>query len=95
MKEARFLEKDIAKALVDRGYTAYNPKTIGTRWRRLKAALQRRQDEMLDADLSDWHDDDVCNQTTPPWIELTLSGRRLGSGDRESQHCYLASPCRA
>lgn len=68
MKEARFLEKDIAKALVDRGYTAYNPKTIGTRWRRLKAALQRRQDEMLDADLSDWHDDDVCNQTTPPWI---------------------------
>ncbi|EXJ87802.1 hypothetical protein A1O1_04729 [Capronia coronata CBS 617.96] len=61
MKEARFLEKDIAQALVDQGRTAYNPKTIGTRWRRLKQALQKRQDELLDADMSDWHegDDDV------------------------------------
>ncbi|EXJ56928.1 hypothetical protein A1O7_07272 [Cladophialophora yegresii CBS 114405] len=64
MKEARYLEKDIAKALVDQGRTAYNPKTIGTRWRRLKAALQKRQDDLLDADLTDWHegDDDVLLQ---------------------------------
>ncbi len=60
MKEARYLEKDIAQALINQGRTAYNPKTIGTRWRRLKAALQRRQDEMLDADLTDWHEGDVC-----------------------------------
>ncbi|OCT49106.1 hypothetical protein CLCR_04939 [Cladophialophora carrionii] len=64
MKEARYLEKDIAKALVDQGRTAYNPKTIGTRWRRIKAALQKRQDDLLDADLTDWHegDDDVLLQ---------------------------------
>ena len=60
MKEARYLEKDIAQALVDQGRTAYNPKTIGTRWRRLKHALQKRQDDLLDADLTDWHDGDVC-----------------------------------
>ncbi|KEF60887.1 uncharacterized protein A1O9_02451 [Exophiala aquamarina CBS 119918] len=58
MKEARYLEKDIAQALIDQGRTAYNPKTIGTRWRRLKAALQKRQDALLDADLTDWHDGD-------------------------------------
>ncbi|OAL33063.1 hypothetical protein AYO22_00148 [Fonsecaea multimorphosa] len=64
MKEARFLEKDIAQALIDQGRTAYNPKTIGTRWRRIKAALQKRQDNLLDADLTDWHegDDDVLLQ---------------------------------
>ncbi|KIW83715.1 hypothetical protein Z517_02961 [Fonsecaea pedrosoi CBS 271.37] len=64
MKEARFLEKDIAQALIDQGRTAYNPKTIGTRWRRIKAALQKRQDDLLDADLTDWHegDDDVLLQ---------------------------------
>lgn len=59
MKEARYLEKDIAQALIDQGRTAYNPKTIGTRWRRLKAALQKRQDDLLDADLTDWHEGDV------------------------------------
>ncbi|KAG9774465.1 hypothetical protein ABEF95_005247 [Exophiala dermatitidis] len=58
MKEARFLERDIAQALIDQGRTAYNPKTIGTRWRRIKHALQQRQDELLDADLSDWHEGD-------------------------------------
>ncbi|KIW09794.1 hypothetical protein PV08_11894 [Exophiala spinifera] len=58
MKEARFLEKDIAQALVDQGRIAYNPKTIGTRWRRIKAKLQKRQDDLLDADLTDWHDGD-------------------------------------
>lgn len=59
MKEARFLERDIAQALVDQGRIAYNPKTIGTRWRRIKAKLQKRQDDLLDADLTDWHDGDV------------------------------------
>ena len=58
MKEARFLEKDIAQALINQGRIAYNPKTIGTRWRRLKAALQKRQDDLLDADLTDWHEGD-------------------------------------
>ncbi|KAJ9610494.1 hypothetical protein H2200_005271 [Cladophialophora chaetospira] len=64
MKEARYLEKDIAQALINQGRTAYNPKTIGTRWRRIKAALQKRQDDLLDADLTDWHDgdDDVLLQ---------------------------------
>lgn len=59
MKEARYLEKDIAQALISQGRTAYNPKTIGTRWRRIKAALQKRQDDLLDADLTDWHEGDV------------------------------------
>ncbi len=69
MKEARFLEKDIAKALVDQGRTAYNPKTIGTRWRRIKTALQKRQDDLLDADLTDWHEGDV---STAPWNKVGL-----------------------
>ena len=67
MKEARFLEKDIAQALIDQGRTAYNPKTIGTRWRRIKAGLQKRQDDLLDADLTDWHEGDVY-----PALELLM-----------------------
>ena len=59
MKNAKYLEKDIAKCLRDEGRTVYNPKTIGTRWARLKKVMQAKQDEALDADLTDWHEGDV------------------------------------
>ena len=59
MKEAKYLEKDIAQRLVDEGRIAYNPKTIGTRWSRLRRALQKRHDELLDAEMTDWHEGDV------------------------------------
>ncbi len=59
MKNAKYLEKDIAKRLADEGRMKYNPKTIGTRWARLKRAMQAKQDELLDGDLTDWHDGDV------------------------------------
>lgn len=62
MKNAKYLEKDIAKRLIEEGRTAYHPKTIGTRWARLKKAIQRRQDELLDADMTDWHEGDVSPQ---------------------------------
>lgn len=61
MKNAKFLEKDIAQRLKDEGRTSYNPKTIGTRWARLKQAKQAQQDELLDADLTDWHEGDVSS----------------------------------
>jgi hypothetical protein len=59
MKNAKFLEKDIAQHLVNEGRIAYNPKTIGTRHARIMRAQQKRQDEQLDAELTDWHDGDV------------------------------------
>lgn len=64
MKEAKYEEKDIAKRLADAGRVKYNPKTIGTRWARLRRALAQHQEELLEADLADWHegDDDVLYQ---------------------------------
>lgn len=59
MKNAKYLEKDIAQRLVDEGRIAYNPKTIGTRHTRIMKALQKHQDDLLDAELTDWHDGDV------------------------------------
>ena len=58
MKEAKYAEKDIAKHLADAGRMNYNPKSIGTRWARLRKALAQHQEELLEADLTDWHDGD-------------------------------------
>lgn len=59
MKEARYLEKDIAQALVDDGRVAYNHKTIGTRYARIRSVKAKELDILLDAELTDWHDGDV------------------------------------
>lgn len=59
MKNAKYLEKDIAKRLVDEGRIKYNAKTIGTRLARIRKKLQERNDELLDQELTDWHDGDV------------------------------------
>ncbi|RMZ83918.1 hypothetical protein DV737_g1504, partial [Chaetothyriales sp. CBS 132003] len=64
MKNAKYQEKDIAKRLADEGRMFYNTKTIGSRWGRLRRVMQARQDELLDANLTDWHegDDDVLKE---------------------------------
>lgn len=59
MKNAKYLEKDIAQRLVDEGRIKYNAKTIGTRLARIRKKLQERNDELLDQELTDWHDGDV------------------------------------
>jgi hypothetical protein len=59
LKGAKFLEKDIAQILVDEGRIAYNPKTIGTRFARIQIALAKQKDEMLDEEITDWHEGDV------------------------------------
>ena len=61
MKEARYREKDIADRLKEEGRISYNSKTIGTRWVRIRRVLQQRQDELMDAQLADWHNGDVCH----------------------------------
>jgi hypothetical protein len=59
LKNAKFLEKDIAQILVNEGRIAYNPKTIGTRHARIRRVLAKQKDEMLDDELTDWHEGDV------------------------------------
>lgn len=61
MKNAKYLEKDIAERLAKEGRIHYHPKTIGTRWARIKKVLQQVQDELLDEELTDWHDGDVSS----------------------------------
>lgn len=53
MKNAKYLEKDIAERLAKEGRINYHPKTIGTRWARIKKMLQKVQDQMLDDELTD------------------------------------------
>jgi hypothetical protein len=59
MREKGVSDKDIAEALTEDGRTNYNSKTIQSRYVRLKAALAAKRDELLDGDLTDWHEGEV------------------------------------
>ena len=67
MKNAKYLEADIAARLKDEGRINYHPKTIGTRWARIKRVLQRQQDQLLDNELTDWHEGDVSCLQVSEW----------------------------
>jgi hypothetical protein len=77
MKQAKYQEKEIAQRLIDEGRTNYHPKTIGTRWARLKKAMQLRNDELLDQDLTDWHDGDVSLSATKVCIWVLTAPRTM------------------
>ncbi|KAK4962224.1 hypothetical protein LTR28_004634, partial [Elasticomyces elasticus] len=56
MKQQGFSNRRVVDRLVAEGRTKYNEKTIYTRYLRIKRALQLHSDEMLDEELTDWHE---------------------------------------
>jgi hypothetical protein len=83
MKEAKYLETDIAEHLSKHYDVTYSPKTIGTRYTRLKRAAQAASDKLLDEDQTCWHDGDVSlRKPCPVHAKLhrrTKRCRRLSS----------------
>jgi len=59
MKQEKRSDSDVVERLVKEGRTRYHPKTISSRWVRLKRVLAAHEDEMLDEQLTDWHEGDV------------------------------------
>ncbi|KAI7083280.1 hypothetical protein KC356_g7690 [Hortaea werneckii] len=55
LKQQGYSDEYVAQKLMDEGRVRYVPKTVGSRWLRLRKALQEVEDEKLDDELSDWH----------------------------------------
>ncbi|SLM38102.1 Nucleotide-binding, alpha-beta plait [Lasallia pustulata] len=58
MKAEKFTDKQIAARLREEGRVNYHYKTISSRWIRIKNALEKRRDQDLDDQLTDWHEGD-------------------------------------
>ena len=69
LKQQGYSDEYVAQRLMDEGRVRYVPKTVGSRWLRLRKALQEAEDEKLDDELSDWHVGEVW---VPVYIELTV-----------------------
>lgn len=71
MKEAGVKDEDVAAEISARGGPKYNPKTIATRYARIKRMLQSVKDEKLDDELTDWHEGEVSQGYTHASYSLT------------------------
>lgn len=59
MKQAGYNDNDVVKRLCDEGRTKYDPKSISSRWQRIRKCLQATEDELFDEELTDWHEGEV------------------------------------
>lgn len=66
MKEAKYLEREIAEHLAKKFDVDYNPKTIGTRYTRIKEKAAKAQDKLFVPGQTLWHDGDVCKPNPVP-----------------------------
>jgi hypothetical protein len=59
MKDAGYNNAKIAMKLRDEGRVSYDKKTVGSRYLRIKNAIADREEQRLDAELTDWHEGEV------------------------------------
>ncbi|KAF2226426.1 hypothetical protein BDZ85DRAFT_305507 [Elsinoe ampelina] len=64
LRAANYSDTVIANRLIQDGFTHYKPASIASRYRRIVQKIQEQTDELLEADLTDWHEgeDDALHQ---------------------------------
>jgi len=73
----------VAARLIEENRIRYVPKTVGSRWLRLRKALEAAEDERLDDELSDWHVGEVSGVFS---CSMMMSDPRLTEKQDELLH---------
>ena len=59
MKQEKRTDKEISETLIGSGRVKYTTKSIGGRWKRLRAVMSKARDEALDLGLVSWLAEEV------------------------------------
>jgi len=59
MKRQGHKDDAVVAHLVNQGLTTYKPQSITARYARIKKKMQQSNEELLDAELTDWHEGEV------------------------------------
>jgi len=63
MKRQGYRDPDIVKRLEDEGLTSYKQTSISSRYVRIKKKMQEKNEELLDEELTDWHEGEVITSS--------------------------------
>ncbi|KAI4760602.1 hypothetical protein E4T52_07458 [Aureobasidium sp. EXF-3400] len=55
MKQQGYKDEDIVVRLIEKGFTRYEPRSVGCRWMRIRKKTQEYEEKLLDEELTDWH----------------------------------------
>lgn len=61
LKQQGYTDEYVADKLAQEGRIRYHARTVGSRWLRIRKALEAKEEEILEDNLSDWHDGEVCS----------------------------------
>ncbi|KAF2210615.1 hypothetical protein CERZMDRAFT_99232 [Cercospora zeae-maydis SCOH1-5] len=93
LKQQSYSDEHVAAKLREEGRIRYVPKTVGSRWLRLRKVLEQREDERLDDELSDWHvgeDEELNNIKTEVDKKFEVQFQRLRDRMWKEVSVYLA-----
>ncbi|CAK1360229.1 hypothetical protein CB0940_06309 [Cercospora beticola] len=93
LKQQSYSDEYVAAKLTEEGRIRYVPKTVGSRWLRLRKVLEKREDERLDDELSDWHvgeDEELNNIKTEVDKKFEVQFQRLRDRMWSEVSIYLA-----
>ncbi|KAM3421614.1 hypothetical protein BST61_g2001 [Cercospora zeina] len=93
LKQQSYSDEHVAAKLREEGRIRYVPKTVGSRWLRLRKVLEQREDERLDDELSDWHvgeDEELDNIKTEVDKKFEVQFQRLRDRMWKEVSIYLA-----
>jgi hypothetical protein len=60
LKQQGYSDEYVARRLAEEGRIRYVARTIGSRWLRIRKALEAKEEEILEDEMSDWHEGEVC-----------------------------------
>jgi hypothetical protein len=59
LKQQGWSDEYVARKLAEEGRIRYVGRTVGSRWLRIRKALEAKEEEILEDEMSDWHDGEV------------------------------------
>lgn len=59
LKQQGWSDEYVARKLAEEGRIRYVGRTVGSRWLRIRKALEAKEEEILEDNLSDWHEGEV------------------------------------
>lgn len=59
LKQQGYTDEYVARQLVKEDRIRYCARTVGSRWLRLRKALEAKEEEILEDEFSDWHNGEV------------------------------------
>lgn len=73
LKQQGYTDDYVAQKMISEGRMKYVPKTVGSRWLRLRKVLEAAENERLDDELSDWHVGEVRSSDSKSLWNILLT----------------------